>query len=153
MASFSSPRVIIVTGEYFFYPIFARTNQDADILNAGAASGMGLSCAQALFSSGYSVALVDLFQTSLDKVIAEAPFSTASSEGSPKVWGIAADVGDTDKVKAMFEAVKNEFGGRIHGIAHCAGIMGSVGWCHEQSEEEQLKIGLFFFLQVGMCLR
>lgn len=92
---------------------------------------MGLATAQLLFRAGYSIALVDLNQAALDKVVGEL---NGSAEGAQKAWGKATDVGKTAALKELFAAAQKELG-PIYGVAHLAGILGGMGPVHEQSEE------------------
>lgn len=92
---------------------------------------MGLSTAQTLFRSGYSLALLDLSQSALDSVVAE--LNSSAREGQT-AWGKAGDVGSTPALKDFFQQARQEVG-EVVGVAHCAGILGGMGPVHEQSEE------------------
>lgn len=92
---------------------------------------MGLSTAQLLFRAGYSIALVDLSQEALDKVVSEL---NSSAQGSQKAWGKATNVSNTAALKELFAEAQKELG-PIYGVAHLAGILGGMGPVHEQAEE------------------
>jgi NAD(P)-dependent dehydrogenase (short-subunit alcohol dehydrogenase family) len=91
---------------------------------------MGLSTAETLFAAGYSLALVDLNQAALEAVATKL---NASANGSQKAWAKATDVGSTPALKELFKKAQENLG-LILGVAHCAGILGSMGPVHLQDE-------------------
>lgn len=95
---------------------------------------MGLSTAQLLWSHGYSLALIDLSQPSLDSVVSSFE-SSASKVAGQKVFAKAANVSSTAALKEVFKEAQEKLGGRIEGVAHLAGILGGMGPVHEQSED------------------
>ncbi|KAK4699262.1 hypothetical protein P7C70_g6998, partial [Phenoliferia sp. Uapishka_3] len=99
---------------------------------------MGLATAQTLHKSGYSVALLDLFQASIDSAVATFPSPAPTSN---HVWGGACDVSDANALETFFAEACKVLGGPIYGVAHCAGILGSIQPVHEQDWKDIEKIG------------
>jgi NAD(P)-dependent dehydrogenase (short-subunit alcohol dehydrogenase family) len=81
----------------------------------GAASGIGRATAIALAQRGASVALFDLHEEAMGKVVAEV--------GTPhsSMLGIKVDVGDADAIASAVERVAATLGG-VDIAAHCAGV-------------------------------
>ncbi|MCB1549120.1 MAG: SDR family oxidoreductase [Hyphomicrobiaceae bacterium] len=73
-------------------------------LVTGAGSGIGRAAALALQEAGYHVALTGRRKEELDKTAALA------KAGGGRMLAVAADIGRPDQVKALFAAVRQEFG-------------------------------------------
>jgi 3-oxoacyl-[acyl-carrier protein] reductase len=86
------------------------------VLLTGPAHGIGKGTALLLAERGASLVLADL-----DLPGAEAVAEECRAAGSPSVHALKVDVGDSASVDAMVKEAVAE-AGRIHGVAHIAGI-------------------------------
>jgi len=102
------------------------------VIITGGAGGIGAATAEAFLKVGARVAIVDLFQESLDATVAEL-----SAFG--EVIGIRADVSDETEVKGYVEATVSAFG-RIDVFFNNAGIEGKVKPLIETTVEEFNKV-------------
>ncbi|TCS57603.1 NAD(P)-dependent dehydrogenase (short-subunit alcohol dehydrogenase family) [Primorskyibacter sedentarius] len=80
-------------------------------LITGAAQGIGYACAEALAEDGYAVILAD--------INAEGVKAAAKQLGA--LVGFACDMGDTDQITAMFDAIAADHG-PLHALVNNAGV-------------------------------
>lgn len=80
-------------------------------LITGAAQGIGYACAEALAEDGYAVILAD--------INAEGVKAAAKQLGA--LAGFACDMGDTDQITAMFDAIAADHG-PLHALVNNAGV-------------------------------
>ncbi|HEX3842113.1 MAG TPA: SDR family oxidoreductase [Acidimicrobiales bacterium] len=88
----------------------------------GAASGMGLACAQALQGAGGHLVLVDRNADGLRRAVAEGEVESA---GDTSLHQLVADLTDPEAVARVVEVVKGL--GPLGAVAHAAGISPSMG--------------------------
>jgi 3-oxoacyl-[acyl-carrier protein] reductase len=86
------------------------------LLVTGAANGIGRGTAQLLAERGARLVLADLDLSGAEAVAAECV-----AGGAPEATALAVDVGDSDSVEAMVAEATSRVG-RLHGVAHIAGI-------------------------------
>lgn len=87
------------------------------VIVTGAASGIGLACAEALAEIGRPVALWDISPSVIDTAVA------LSQRSGISCIGLAVDVGDLDALKAGV-AQSREALGPIGALVHAAGVAG-----------------------------
>ncbi|KAK9325288.1 hypothetical protein V1517DRAFT_365334 [Lipomyces orientalis] len=87
-------------------------------LVTGAASGMGLATAETLLKLGARLALCDINESSLEKVVDEL-----DSEQRSRTFAQVVDVTDQDAVRNFLEKTKLRFG-KLDGVANFAGTGG-----------------------------
>lgn len=85
------------------------------MLVTGAANGIGRGTARMLAERGAALVLADLDADGAAAVAAEC-----TDLGAPDAIALAVDVGDSASVDAMMAAATSS--GRLHGVAHIAGI-------------------------------
>ena len=83
----------------------------------GAGSGIGRACALAMLAAGWRVALAGRRAEALEETLALA------GEAGSRALAVATDVTDEDQVKALFEAIRREFG-RLDLLFNNAGMGG-----------------------------
>ncbi len=81
-------------------------------LVTGAGQGIGLACAKALAEDGYELVLVDINSEGLEQ-------ARSVLKGNP--ISFACDLGKTDEVNRVFDAVEQECG-RLDALVNCAGV-------------------------------
>lgn len=99
----------------------------------GAASGIGLAVAKALYESGASVGLADLNAEALDKVAAEL------SPSGERVLALPTNVGNADEVAASVAKLVEVFGG-LDLAFNNAGIGGPLGTIDQITIEDYHKL-------------
>lgn len=106
------------------------------IVVTGGASGIGAACVRRLFSEGASVAIADVGQEGIDRMIQEI-------DGSSRVFGQTVDVANRDSVNAFIAATQARFG-KMHGLINCAGIkgVGNVLDCELESWQQVMAVNL-----------
>lgn len=83
----------------------------------GASGGIGTQTVKKFYSNGYSIAMVDINQAAMEKVIEDNGFD------KERVECFVTDISNEEKVKATIAAVKERFG-RIDALVNTAGICG-----------------------------
>jgi NAD(P)-dependent dehydrogenase (short-subunit alcohol dehydrogenase family) len=94
--------------------------QDKVIAITGAASGIGAATARLAAARGASLALSDISEDALNKIVDEIRSSGA------KATGTRVDVADSDQVDAWINATVKEFG-KLDGAANIAGVESKPG--------------------------
>jgi NAD(P)-dependent dehydrogenase (short-subunit alcohol dehydrogenase family) len=120
--------------------------KDSVALVTGAAGAIGKGIAADFCRCGAKVFLTDLDPKAVDAAVQEI------SAGGGACAGLAADVTNAAQVKAVVEAAKNAFGGRIDILVNVAGVIGQ-GKVEDLTEEEWDRLfavnckGTFLFIK------
>lgn len=104
------------------------------VLVTGAASGIGAACVRRLHAEGAAVAVADLAQDGIDKLVVEM---------GERVFAKSLDVSDKRQVESFVAAARERFGG-LHGLINCAGIkgVGSVLDCDYENWQKVMAVNL-----------
>lgn len=113
--------------------MFSPSLQNAD---TGASSGIGAALAKLCTSRGATVALADVNQEGLDKVISSLPHNE-------KHMTTIVDVRKYDQVESWVKSIVSKYG-RLDGAANLAGVHAGEGPLHE-TPLDQVRISEFHF--------
>lgn len=110
-----------------------------NILVTGGSRGIGLSIAQRLASSGYSVIAVARRES---EELREA-IAVAAKQGPGRIHFRAADLSDTDAIPTFVKSVRDEFGA-IYGLVNNAGIgtEGLLATMHNSEIEALIRLNV-----------
>lgn len=100
--------------------------------------GLGMATATACLEASAHVFLCSRHQRDLDQAL-------ASMAAGPRAAAMQADVSRPEQVEALFAAAHTRYG-PIHGLIHCAAVLGPIGPLAETDPEEWLeaiRINLF----------
>jgi NAD(P)-dependent dehydrogenase (short-subunit alcohol dehydrogenase family) len=107
------------------------------IVVTGGSMGLGLAAAKACFEAGANVFLCSRHQRDLDQVLV--------SMAGPRAAALETDVSQPQQVEALFAAAQARYG-PVHGLIHCAAVLGPIGPLADTAPEEwfeALRINLF----------
>lgn len=90
----------------------------------GASGGIGRAIAIHLHSLGARV-VINYASKSNQADLLASELNASAPSSHPQAIAIKADVSDPDQVKQLFTRSEEEFGSKIHILAHCAGVLDS----------------------------
>ncbi|KAF9670257.1 hypothetical protein SADUNF_Sadunf13G0049500 [Salix dunnii] len=90
----------------------------------GASGGIGRAVSIHLHSLGARV-VINYASKSNQADLLASELNASAPSSHPRAIAIKADVSDPDQVKQLFSRSEEEFGSKIHILAHCAGVLDS----------------------------
>lgn len=106
------------------------------VLITGAGSGIGAACVRRLHAEGASVAIADMDQGGIDRIVSELG-------NGDRIYAAALDVSDSKQVQSFVAEARKRFGD-LQGLINCAGIkgVGNVLDCEEENWNKVMSVNL-----------